>query len=131
VKLKSLILGEEQRLRTQYKGKHGYNKGWRKLHNEQLHICTFHCILLQCKIKNEMGRMCSIYGINEKWTQNFNQKILKGSDHLGDRHRWENNVKNNLKEIGCDDVEWIYSAQDRAKCGVLLSDCQLLKECSM
>jgi hypothetical protein len=28
-------------------------------------------------------------------------------------HRWEDNVKMDLKEIGCDHVGWIYLAQER------------------
>jgi hypothetical protein len=29
------------------------------------------------------------------------------------RFRWENNIKMNLKEIGCDCVDWIHLVQDR------------------
>jgi 3-oxoacyl-ACP reductase-like protein len=31
------------------------------------------------------------------------------------RCRWEVNIKIDLKEIGCEDVNWIYLAQDRIK----------------
>jgi len=31
---------------------------------------------------------------------------------LGDRHRWEDNIKTDLKEIGCGGVEWIQLAED-------------------
>jgi hypothetical protein len=27
------------------------------------------------------------------------------------RHRWEDNIKMDLKETGCDDVDWFHMAQ--------------------
>jgi hypothetical protein len=32
------------------------------------------------------------------------------------RHRWENNVKIDHKDIGWEDMGWIHAAQDRNKC---------------
>jgi hypothetical protein len=29
------------------------------------------------------------------------------------RRRWVDNIKMDLREIGCDDMDWIYLAQDR------------------
>jgi hypothetical protein len=29
------------------------------------------------------------------------------------RRRWEDNINMNLKDIGCDDMDWIAVAQDR------------------
>jgi hypothetical protein len=29
------------------------------------------------------------------------------------RHKWENNIKMDLTEIVCEDVDWIHLAQDR------------------
>jgi hypothetical protein len=29
------------------------------------------------------------------------------------KERWEGNIKVDLKEIGCEDVDWIHLAQDR------------------
>jgi hypothetical protein len=31
------------------------------------------------------------------------------------RHRWENNIKMDLQEVGCGGMEWIGMAQDRDK----------------
>jgi hypothetical protein len=31
------------------------------------------------------------------------------------RHRWENNIKTDLQEVGCRGMDWIYLAQDRDK----------------
>jgi hypothetical protein len=37
---------------------------------------------------------------------------LKGRDEFGDKHRWEDNIKIDIKEIGHLVVEWIYLTQD-------------------
>jgi hypothetical protein len=29
------------------------------------------------------------------------------------KHRWENNIKLDLKEIGCDDMDWFHLAEYR------------------
>ena len=31
------------------------------------------------------------------------------------RHRWENNIKTDLQEVGCGGMDWIDLAQDRDK----------------
>jgi hypothetical protein len=33
--------------------------------------------------------------------------------HFGDRHRWEDNIKIHLEEIGYDGVDWIHLVEDR------------------
>jgi len=49
---------------------------------------------------------------DEKCTQTFSLKS-EGKRLLGRlRHRWENNFKTDLKEIGCEDVDWIHLTQD-------------------
>jgi hypothetical protein len=35
------------------------------------------------------------------------------------RHRWEDNIRVDLREIGWKDVDWIHLAQDRDICGLL------------
>jgi hypothetical protein len=30
-------------------------------------------------------------------------------------HRWEDNIKMNLKKVGCEGMDWIDVAQDRAR----------------
>jgi hypothetical protein len=37
------------------------------------------------------------------------------------RHRWEDNIKMDLREIGIDRSNWIQLAQDRIRCGVFVS----------
>jgi len=41
---------------------------------------------------------------------------FEGKRPLGrTRHRWENNIKMNLQEVGCGGMDWIELAQDRDK----------------
>jgi len=37
------------------------------------------------------------------------------------RRRWEDNIKRNLQEVGCGDMEWIELAQDRDKWRALVN----------
>jgi hypothetical protein len=47
---------------------------------------------------------------------------LRGSKPLGRlTHRWENNIKVHLKEIGWEGVGWIHLAQDRYQWRTLLN----------
>ena len=35
------------------------------------------------------------------------------------RRRWEDNIKMDLQELGCEDMDWIELAQDRDRCRAL------------
>ena len=37
------------------------------------------------------------------------------------RRRWENNIKMNLQEVGCGDMDWIELAQDRNRWRALVN----------
>jgi hypothetical protein len=68
----------------------GVTGGWRKLHNEELHnLYASPSIIRIIKSKPE------------------------GKGPLGrPRHRWMDNIKMDLLEIGLNDVDWIVLAQD-------------------
>jgi hypothetical protein len=60
-----------------------------KLHNEELHnlktTLARHYWGYTCKTKtNEMVGECNMHGKDEKCTQNFSRKKLKGRDHFED-----------------------------------------------
>ena len=60
-----------------------------------------------------MGRTCSTYGAIHKCVQSCSGKP-EGKRPLGrPRRRWENNIKMDLTEVGCDPGEWIDLAEDR------------------
>jgi hypothetical protein len=50
-----------------------------------------------------------LYAGDEKYIQNFEAKRPLGRP----RHRWEDSIKTDLREIGCGRMEWIQLAQDR------------------
>ena len=37
----------------------------------------------------------------------------EGKRPLGPRHRWEDNIKMDIQEVGCGGVDWIELTQDR------------------
>ena len=65
------------------------------------------------KIENEMGGACSAYRTKERRIQGFGGKP-EGKRPLGRlRRRWEDNIRMDLQEVGCGDMDWIGLAQDR------------------
>ena len=46
----------------------------------------------------------------------------EGTRPLGrPRHRWENNIKMDLQEVGCGGMDWIELARDRDSCRALVT----------
>jgi len=88
---------------------------WRKLHNEELNDpYSSPNIVRVVKSRRmrwaghaaKMGDRRGIY------------RVLMGKPEgkrpLGrPRHRWEDNIKTNLQEVGCGGMDWIVLAQDR------------------
>jgi len=62
-----------------------------------------------------MGVACGAYGGEERRIQGFGGETW-GKRPLGrPRHRWEDNIKMDLQEVGCGGMDWIELAQDRAR----------------
>ena len=60
-----------------------------------------------------MGRACSAYG-EKKGAYRALMGKPEGERPLGrPRHRWEDNIKMDLQEVGCGGMDWIELAQDR------------------
>jgi hypothetical protein len=89
--------------------------GWRELHNEDLHgLYSSPSIIGVIKARRmrwagHVARMGEVRGAHN---------ILVGkpegwSPLERPRHRWEDNIKMDLGEIGFGDVDWIHFAQDR------------------
>jgi hypothetical protein len=60
-----------------------------------------------------MGGACSAYG---EWRGVFRVLVGKPKGRRlleRPRHRWEDNIKMALQEVGCGDMDWIELAQDR------------------
>jgi hypothetical protein len=70
---------------------------------------------------NEMGGPCSPYGGKRDVYRVFVGKP-EGKRPLGrPRHRWEDNIKLDLKELECEDMDWIELAQDRDRWRVIVN----------
>jgi hypothetical protein len=86
-------------------------------------ICTPHPILYCDKIeKNEMCGTCSAYRGEERRVQDFFGGKPELKRLLGrPKRRWEDNIKMDLKKVGCGDMYWIELAQDRVRWLALVS----------
>jgi uncharacterized membrane protein YciS (DUF1049 family) len=89
--------------------------GWRKLHNEELHnlYCSPSIIII---MKSRRMRWAGHVASMEKKRDAYRILVGKpeGKRRLGrPRHRWEDNSKMDLREIGWGGMDWIDLAQDR------------------
>jgi hypothetical protein len=62
-----------------------------------------------------MGRECSMDWVAEKCIPGFGGKTGRIRLLGTHKHKWENIIKVDPKEIGVDDVDWINLAQNRDK----------------
>jgi len=97
--------------------------GWRKLHNEELHD-------LYCS-PNTVG---VIKSRTMRWTEHVARmeerrgiyRVLVGKPEgkraLGRLKRtWEDNIKMDLQEVGCESMDWIELAQNRDRWRALVN----------
>jgi len=61
-----------------------------------------------------MGERRGVYRV---WVGKLERKILLGRP----RHSWEDNIKMDLKEVGCGGMDWIELAQDRDRWRALVN----------
>ncbi|KAJ4443576.1 hypothetical protein ANN_05250 [Periplaneta americana] len=136
----TLTLREEQRLRVFenkilrkiFGAKRDEVTGeWRKLHNTELHaLYSSPDIIRNIKSRrlrwaehaSRMGESRNAY------------RVLVGRPErkrrLGrPRRRWEDNIKMDLREVGCDDREWINFAQDRDQWRAYVNKTSASKDC--
>jgi hypothetical protein len=60
-----------------------------------------------------MGGSCSTYGWGERRVQGVGGKPEGMRPLERPRHRWEDTIKMDLKEVRCGGVDWIELVQDR------------------
>jgi hypothetical protein len=89
--------------------------GWKSLLNEELHnVCTSPNIIRVIKLRGMrwvghvvcMGEMSNAYQILVRKSEG--KRPLRRP-----RHRWEGNIRMDLREIGWEGVDWIHMVQDR------------------
>jgi len=96
---------------------------WRKLHNEELNdlYCSPNIIRV---IKSRRMRWAEhVARIGER--RGVHRVLVgkpEGKRPLGrPRHRWEDNIKMDLQEVGCRGMDWIELAQDRNRWRALVT----------
>ena len=99
------------------------NRDWRKRHNEELNdLYSSPNIVQVMKLRRmrwpghvaRMGQRRGVY------------RVLVGKPEgkrpLGrPRHKWEDNIKVDLEEVGCGGMDWIELAQDRDRWQAVLN----------
>ena len=60
-----------------------------------------------------MGGTCSTYRGQERCIQGFGGEPERNRPLVRPSHRWEDNIKIDLQEVGCGGMDWIEVAQDR------------------
>ena len=120
----SLTLREEHRLRVFenkvlrkiFRAKKDEITGeWRKLHNAGLHALYSSPNIIRT-LKSRRLRWAGYVARTEQSTNAYRVLVGKpeGKTPLGrPRHRWEDNIKMDLREVGCDPRDWIALAEDR------------------
>jgi len=88
---------------------------WRKLHNEELNDLYSSpniVLVIKLRIMKWAGHVACVG--NERGTYRVLVGKPEGRRPLGrPRHRWEDNIKMDLQEVGCGGMDWIELAQDR------------------
>jgi hypothetical protein len=88
--------------------------GWRKLHNEELHnlCCSPSIIRIMKSRRMRWAGHVALMG-EERNAYRILVGKPQGKRPLGrPRHRWKDNIRMYLREIGWGDMEWIDLAQD-------------------
>jgi hypothetical protein len=68
-----------------------------------------------------MGSESTTHGRADKSYQVLVRKPEEKKPLVRPRHRWEDSIKMDLKEIGCEDVDWIHVAQVSVQWWVLVN----------
>jgi hypothetical protein len=98
-------------------------RGWRKLHNEELHgLYSLPCIIRVIKARRMIWAGPVVRMGEVRGTYNILVGKPEGRKPLGrPRRRWEDNIKMDLREIGLGDVDWIHLAQDKDRWRALVN----------
>jgi hypothetical protein len=89
--------------------------GWRKLHNGELHnlYTSLNIIrVIKSRIVRFLGHIARMGELKNAY--NILVRKPEGKIPLGrPRHRWEDNIRMDITDVGWEGVNWIHVAQDR------------------
>jgi hypothetical protein len=94
--------------------------GWRKLHNEELHnlYCSPDIIRMinsrRMRLEGHVARMEAMRNANRIF-------VGKPEGRRPPRHRWEDNIKVDIRGLWWSGMDWINLAQDRDQWRALVS----------
>jgi hypothetical protein len=96
---------------------------WRKLHNEELNASYCSPNIVRVMKSRRMRWVGHVASIGEKGgVYRILVGKLEGIKPLKrPRLRWENNIKMDLKKMGCEGINWIDLTQDRDRWRALLN----------
>jgi hypothetical protein len=102
---------------------------WRNLHNEELHILYSSPIIIR-KFKSRRMRWAGhVARMGEE--RNVYRVLIgkpEGKRPLGrPRHKWENGIRMDLREIGWGSVDWLQLAQNRDQWQALVTTVMILR----
>jgi hypothetical protein len=96
---------------------------WRKLHNEELNDLHSSPIIVRVIKSRRIGWVGHVARMGE--SRDLYRVLVgkpQGKRPLGrPRHRWEDNIKMDLQEVGSGVMEWIDLAQDRDRWRALMN----------
>jgi hypothetical protein len=90
-------------------------RGWRKLHNEDLHNLYFPPNIIRI-IKSKRVRWAGHVARMGEKRNAYRILVVKPEEKrpLGrPRHRWEDNIRMNLRDLGWGGMDWFDLAQNR------------------
>jgi hypothetical protein len=108
---------EKRVLRKIFGPKSEEDGSWRKLHNDELHSLysspnsVWAIKSRRMRWAGHVARMGEVRGVYRVFVRRPEGKRPLGRP----RHRWEDNIKMDLREIGVDGANWIQLAQDRVQ----------------
>jgi hypothetical protein len=108
---------ENRVLRNVFGPKREEDGSWRKLHNDEVHS-LYSSMKIVRVIKSRRMRWTGHVELMGEWRGAY--IVLVGRPETKrplerPRHRWEDNIKMDLRETGIDGANWIRLAQDRVR----------------
>jgi hypothetical protein len=96
---------------------------WKKIHNEELNDLYFSPNIIRVIKSRKMRWAGHVACIGEgRGLYRFLVRKPEGKRLFGrPRHRWEDNIKMDLQEVGCGGMNWIELAQDRDRWRTIVS----------